>query len=131
MIGVDTNVLVRFLTQDDRVQSARANELLETRCSREHPGFVAVVVVCELVWVLRGAYRYEKSSVVSVLEQLLNTVELQVECEDVVRQALSAYREGSADFADYVIACGNQLAGCEATYSFDQKLAEHASVRQP
>ncbi|TQE98578.1 MAG: type II toxin-antitoxin system VapC family toxin [Spiribacter salinus] len=131
MTGLDTNVLVRFLTQDDPDQSARANELLETRCSREHPGRIAVVVLCEMVWVLRGAYRYDKALVVSVLEQLLDTVELQIECEDVVHEALAAYRKGRADFADYVIACGNRHAGCEVTYSFDQKLAEHANVRQP
>ena len=69
--------------------------------------------------------------VVRVLEQLLDTVELQIECEDVVRQASVVYREGLADFADYVIACGNRLAGCEVSYSFDQKLAEYANVRQP
>jgi len=131
MIGLDTDILVRFLTQDDPVQSARANELLQTRCTREHPGFVAVVVICELVWVLQRAYRYDKSTVVNVLDQLLDTVELQVEREDIVHQALSTYRHGSADFADYLIVCGNELAGCEATYSFEQKLTANARALQP
>lgn len=131
MIGLDTNVLVRFLTQDDPGQSARANALIESECSRSDPGYVSVVVLCELVWVLRGAYRYEKTVLVDVLDGLLEAAELYVEDEDVVRRALNAYQDGSADFADYIIACGNEAAGCGATYSFDQKLTEYPSVSQP
>lgn len=131
MIGFDTNVLVRYLTQDDPGQSARANRLLETRCTRETPGWIALVVLCELVWVLRGAYRYEKSRVIEVLERIMATAELDIENEDVARQALSAYREGKADFADYVILCGARVAGCEAVYSFDRRLAAHNGVLAP
>ncbi|TQF00171.1 MAG: type II toxin-antitoxin system VapC family toxin [Spiribacter salinus] len=131
MIGLDTNVLVRFLTQDDPDQSARANALLESRCSSDQPGYVSAVVLCELVWVLRGAYGYQKSLLVHVLEELLGAGELDIENEDVIRQALAAYRDGSADFADYVIAYGNERAGCEVTYSFDRKLGLVSSVVEP
>ena len=61
MIGLDTNVLVRYLTQDDPQQSARANNLIETQCTKNEPGWIALIVLCELVWVLRGAYNYKKS----------------------------------------------------------------------
>lgn len=90
-----------------------------------------MLVLCELVWVLRGAYHYEKRLVVKVLDQILVTAELEVENEDVARQALSAYREGPADFPDYVIAYANCAAGCETTYSFDQKLTKHGRAREP
>lgn len=131
MIGLDTNVLVRYLTQDDPEQSTRANRIIEAQCTRHAPGRVALVVLCELVWVLRGAYRYDKSQVVEVLEQILATVELVVENEDIASRALSAYRSGSADFADYAIAYGNDAAGCEVTYSFDRRLGEQGCVLAP
>ncbi len=131
MIGLDTNVLVRYLTQDDPDQAARANRLIEDHCTRDAPGHLAIVVLCELVWVLRGAYRVDKDRIVEVLEGLLITAELAIEDESVVYQALTAYRMGSADFADYVIAYRNQAAGCEATYSFDRKLVGQGPVREP
>lgn len=131
MIGLDTNVLVRYLTQDDPDQSPRANRLIEAQCSRHAPGRVALVALCELVWVLRGAYCYDKSLVVAVLEQILATVELEVEQEDLASRALSAYRRGAADFADYVIAYGNDAAGCDVTYSFDRNLGKEQCVLAP
>lgn len=131
MIGLDTNVLVRYLTQDDPDQAARANRLIEGHCTRQTPGRVALVVLCELVWVLRGAYRYEKGVVVDLLAQILATAELEVEDEAVASRALAAYRAGSADFADYVIVHANRAAGCEATYSFDRKLANEVYALEP
>lgn len=131
MIGLDTNILVRYLTQDHPEQSERAGRLIETRCTRRARGWIALVVLCELVWVLRGAYRYDKVLIVAVLDQILATAELEVEDEDIATRALSYYRAGSADFADYLIACGNRMAGCDVTYSFDKRLATHAHVREP
>jgi len=131
VIGLDTNVLVRYLTQDDAVQSDSATRLIETQCSRQNPGRIALLVLCELVWVLRGAYRYDKSLVIAVVRQLLATVELDVENEGIVHQALAGYQAGSADFADYVIAFSNRSAGCEATYSFDRRLRDVRDVLEP
>ncbi|WP_031388652.1 PIN domain-containing protein [Desulfonatronum thiodismutans] len=131
MIGLDTNILVRYLTQDDPDQSARANQLIESRCTKDEPGLVSLVVLCELAWVLRGAYGYDKRLVVEVLDAILAASELKVENEQVVRSALAHFRRGSADFADYVITLGHRDAGCEATYSFDQKLAKNKFVRMP
>lgn len=131
MIGLDTNVIVRYLTQDDEEQAARANRLIESRCSHSNPGWIALVVLCELVWVLRGAYRYEKQLVVEVLERLLQAVELQVEDHDLAQQALDSWRDGAADFADYVILHGNARRGCEATWTFDRKLIGHSLAQEP
>ncbi len=131
MIGLDTNVLVRYLTQDDPEQSAQANHLIETKCTRHTPGRISLVVLCELTWVLGGAYRYEKQIVLQVLENILASVDLTVENEDIARSALAAFRWGEADFADYVITYSNYSAGCEVTYSFDRKLAKHDFVHVP
>lgn len=131
MIGLDTNVLVRYLTQDDPDQSARAGHLIETRCTRQDPGRISLVVLCELTWVLGGAYGYEKKLVVQVLKHILASRELIVENEDIARSALAAFLRGGAGFADYVIVFSNRSAGCEATYSFDRKLARHDCVSVP
>ncbi len=131
MIGLDTNVLVRYLTQDHPAQSARANLLIESRCTREDPGRIALMVLCELVWVLRGAYGYQKALVIETLDQILASRELEIEKANIAAAALSSYRKGPADFADYVIVYSNQDSLCEATYSFDQKLLKHRLVRMP
>jgi predicted nucleic-acid-binding protein len=131
MIGLDTNVMVRYITQDDPQQAAQATRLIETRCTAAAPGHVAHIVLCELVWVLRRAYGYSKPQVVAVLDQILVTAELDVENEGVAFQALDAYREGPADFSDYLLALGNRAAGCETTYSFDLRLCAHQAALLP
>ena len=130
MIGLDTNVLIRYLTQDDPEQASRAGRVIEG-CTKDAPGLVSLVVLCELVWVLRGAYGYEKRLVVEVLELILAIGVLQVEAEPVARSSLAAYRRGPADFADYVIIFSNAASGCAWTYSFDLHLARHDYVQIP
>ena len=131
MIGLDTNILVRYITQDDAEQAAQATRLIEGRCTSTNPGRVAQVVLCELVWVLRRAYGYSKTQVLEVLEQVLMTAELVIQDEAVVFLALDAYREGPADFSDYLLALGNRAAGCETTYSFDKPLTAHPAATYP
>ena len=131
MIGLDTNVLVRYLTQDHPDQASKASQLIEKLCTRDEPGFISLSVLCELVWVLRGAYGYEKKLIVEVLEHILSTRELKVEAEQTARSSLSAYRRGTADFADYAIIFSNRAYGCETTYSFDQRLAKNDYARVP
>jgi predicted nucleic-acid-binding protein len=88
-------------------------------------------VLCELVWVLRRAYRYPKRDVVSVPEQLLITAELHIEGDALARAALDAYRDGPADFSDYLLLLGNQAAGCTLTYSLNAGLARHPCAALP
>ena len=121
MIGLDTNVLVRYLVQDEPVQSKLATRLIEDKCTKQSPGRISLVVLCELVWVLQGAYRYPKKSIADALGQILITSELEVEHEEVARLSLDAYRKGTADFSDYVIGYSNKKAGCDVTYTFDHE----------
>jgi len=123
VIGLDTNVLVRFIVQDDPVQSAAATSLMESGCSPEEPGYVSLIVLLELAWVLGGAYNYDRSVVASVIRQLLQTDSLLTENARIAWSALRSFEEDSADFADYVIGRGNAEASCSRTYTFDAKAA--------
>jgi len=122
MVGIDTNLLVRYITQDGE-EAALATRHLEAVCTRETPGFVCLVVLCELVWVLRQAYGYGRAAIAMVLERLLTTTEFEVERSVIAWRALNEYRSGPADFSDYVI--GHVAVACEATpvHTLDRKAA--------
>lgn len=123
MIGLDTNVLVRYIVQDDADQALAATRLIEGRCTERSPGYVSVLVLVELVWVLAGAYRYANSDVARVILQLLRTTEFRIEESDAVWAALREFEGGAASFADYLIAQRNRAAGCTSTFTFDRKAA--------
>ena len=121
MIGLDTNVLVRYIVQDDPEQSLAATRLIESRCTVQSPGWVGVTVLMELVWVLTTAYRYEKAVVASVIRQLLRTTELMVEDRETAWTALREFETGNADFADCLLSHRNHASGCTQTYTFDRR----------
>ena len=129
MIGLDTNVLVRYVTQDDPVQSAKASELIESLTTAS-PGFVSLVSILELVWVLQSCYQSAKSDVVTVLETLLRTRELTVEHAEVIWQALRKFVANKADFADCLIERCAHAAGCEYTATFDLNAAKAAGMKR-
>ncbi|WP_455824397.1 PIN domain-containing protein [Pseudomonas graminis] len=129
MIGLDTNVLVRYVTQDDPVQSPKANELIESLTAFA-PGFVSLVSVVELVWVLQSCYQSAKSDVVSVLETLLRTRELTVEHAEIVWQALRRFSANKADFADCLIERCAHAAGCEYTATFDHNAVKTTGMKR-
>ncbi|MBI3826888.1 MAG: type II toxin-antitoxin system VapC family toxin [Candidatus Rokubacteria bacterium] len=119
MIGLDTNVLVRYLTQDDPAQTRRAiNRMLGhgDRCA------ISIVVLCELVRVLRHAYGVERATIAATIKRVLDTAELVVDERDIAYNALSDYRRGPGDVADHVIGWRNRHAGCEGTATFDRAL---------
>jgi predicted nucleic-acid-binding protein len=122
MIGLDTNVLVRYLTQDDRQQAKRANALVAKAVSDRSRLFISAVAMCELVWVLRGAYALDKPTIVLTLERILATAQFEIDQKDVVREALEDYRVGGGDFADCVIGRRGREMGCERTATFDRRL---------
>jgi len=127
VIGLDTNVLVRYVMQDDPRQSPRATRLIES-LSAEDPGFVPVVTLVELVWVLMGSYALDRKQVATVLEALLRSKELVVDRADLVTQALARFSAGRADFADTLIERIASAAGCTATMSFDSGAVKAASM---
>lgn len=124
MKGIDTNVLARYLTRDDRDQYERAKAFMTSECTADDPGFLHPIVICELVWVLKAAYKIERENIASTIEKLLQTREIEIGERDSVRAAVAMYRNSSADFADCLIARLNMNAGCEDTVTFDRKAAE-------
>ena len=129
MTGLDTNVLVRYLTEDDPVQSKRAADLIATATTKGERCFICAIVLCELAWVLRGAYRVSQADLILTLDRILATTQFVIGDKDVVRRALDAYRAGSADFADYVIGALHREAGCRKTVTFDRRLRGHADFQ--
>jgi len=124
LIGIDTNVLIRYIVQDDPEQSKKAVQFIEENCGKNVPGFINSIVSCEIVWVLKRAYGYNKELIIMVLKQILITTELEVENSDCALLALRDYEKGHADFADYFIAEINREKGCESTVTFDQKTSD-------
>jgi len=120
MIGLDTNVLVRYLVQDDPGQSRKAAQVIATRCTRDDPGFINRIVLCELVWVLESAYGYSKETIVVVLEKLLRTSQLKIEDTQSAWTSFRMYQKGKADFADCLLGATNRLGGCNETVTFDR-----------
>ena len=120
MIGIDTNVLVRYIVQDDEEQAAIATQSIEA-CSVGAPGWISAIVLCETVWVLSRAYGYEKSTIQSVLQRIFLASELVVEQQEQGWSALRDFALGNADFSDYLIAHMNQASGCKYTVTFDKK----------
>ena len=122
MTGLDTNVLVRYLTQDDPRQARAANTLVAEAVSGGERLFVGAVVLCALVWELRGAYALDRRTIGMALERILATAQFEIDQKDVVREALEDYRSGAGDFADYVIGRRGREQGCEKTATFDRRL---------
>jgi predicted nucleic-acid-binding protein len=121
MIGLDTNVLVRYLAQDDPVQSRRATEIFERRLTDHNPGFVSVVAMTETVWVLDRAYGLSDEEIVRALERMLQADVVIIESEQEVFAAMTALEEGLGSFADALIGALGAKAGCAATLTFDRK----------
>ena len=121
MIGLDTNILVRYFTQDDPVQSYKATVLIEQRLTEQSPGFVSIVTLAETVWVLERFYRLKKQEIAIVIERILGADALLVEHEAEVATALTAVWEGRGSFADALVGAINNQAGCSRTLTFDQK----------
>lgn len=123
MIGLDTNILVRYITQDHPVQSLRAAEIIERQLTEEEPGFVSVVSMAETVWVLERAYHFAAREIAAAVERMLQTDVLVVENEQEVFTAMVSLKEGHGSFADAIIGALGTRAGCSRTLTFDQKAA--------
>ncbi len=129
MIGLDTNVVIRFLAQDDAVQSPIATRFM-SRLTRERPGFVSAVVLAEISWVLSRSYRASRGDVAGAVEGLLRSAELVVENAEAAYRALAAYQAStSAELADALIAQTAALAGASETVSFDKNAAAELGMR--
>jgi predicted nucleic-acid-binding protein len=128
MIGLDTNVLVRYFAQDDKIQSSKATALIES-LTVETPGYVTQVALTELVWVMTRAYSAGREDVATIVEALLRAKEFNVENAEIVWKALKVFSSTKADFADCLIERTCHDAKCEYTATFDAKAAKMAGLR--
>ena len=127
MIGLDTNVLVRYIMQDEPGQSAKATRLIES-LDPDNPGFVCMVTVIELYWVLSSCYDLSPKQAADALEALVHSRQLVVERSDMVVRALRIHAGGKADFPDCLIERSAAAAGCVQTMTFDVRAARYAGM---
>ena len=123
MIGLDTNVIIRYVAQDDSRQSAAATRLMEKSLSAENPGFVTLVTMCEIAWVLAECYAADRERIRSVLAGLLETRQIVVESAELVWRALRAWQGSAADFSDALIGEVALSAGAAKVLTFDKSAA--------
>ncbi|MCY3628832.1 MAG: type II toxin-antitoxin system VapC family toxin [Bacteroidota bacterium] len=129
MIGLDTNVLVRYLVEDDEAQSAVASKLIDG-LTQSDPGFISSVVLAEISWVLSTSYKLGREEIASVIEELILSRDLVFENIEACYLALYVYRSStSVDFADALIAQTAKLAGARETVTFDRKAARESGMR--
>ena len=131
MLGVDTNVLIRYLIRDDQPQYEKARRLIDREVAKGEPVLVSLLVLLEAEWVLRSRYELAKADIVTAFSALLDTADLVFEDEPSVENAVYSWRDSAADFADCLIEARNRRLGCRATATFDGralKLAGFISV---
>jgi predicted nucleic-acid-binding protein len=127
VIGLDTNILVRYIMQDDAKQSPMATRLVES-LTAELAGFVPLVSVVELGWVLSSAYELSRSQLIEAFEALLRTKELVIERAETVWKGLRLLQTSGGDFSDCLIACSAEVAGCAKTMTFDRGAAKNGGM---
>ena len=130
MIGLDTNVVVRYLVQDDPAQARQANALIDRVAAGDAAMFINHVVMCELAWVLGRGYGYARTALAEVIEKILLGRQFEIERKDLVWSALADFKASRADFADCLIGVTNGLAGCESTLTFDRSAASLRAFKQ-
>lgn len=119
MLGIDTNVLVRFLTRDDQAQFQRAQRIIEREVRAGEPVFISLIVLLETEWVLRSRYELTKSEILATFSDLLSCYDLRFEDDAAIEEALYTWKNSTAQFADCLIAARHRACGCRATASFD------------
>jgi predicted nucleic-acid-binding protein len=131
MNGLDTNILIRYLTQDDPIQSPKATKIIERRFTREDPGFISLVTMAEVVWVLGSVYALEGREIADTVERMLQADTLWIQNEQQVFTAMISLRRGWGAFADALIGALGAWAGCDSTLTFDKKALRMAGFEVP
>lgn len=131
MTGLDTNLVLRYLLQDDPAQSRLANEIVNLRLSENNPGFLNLATVLELVCVLRSLLKQTPRRIADHVQGLLTADAFVVQNEQQVFEAAVALRRGTGEFEDALIGALNAWAGCSHTYTFDKKAARLPHFQLP
>lgn len=129
MIGLDSNVLVRYLVQDDPAQCARVDRLFERGIDGDRSFFIGTLVLCEAAWVLSSCYDIDRDGIVGAFAAVLTTAQFEIEHKELVRWALDSFAEKRGDFADCLLGLVAREAGCDTTVTFDRGLRRNATFR--
>lgn len=121
MIGLDSNILIRYLTQDDKKQAAKANALIDEKLTLQEPGYITLINLVEVIWVLETCYKQSKDDLVEILHGLLTTRQLLIESADIAYLALKRFTAGKVDFSDALIKVISERNGCSCFFTFDKK----------
>lgn len=127
MLGIDTNVLVRFLVRDDEAQFEKARRLIGREVDAGEDVFVSLMVLMETEWVLRSRYSLQKPQIMEAVSSLLDATEVQLEDEAAIEETLFTWKDSAADFADCLIGAHNRRLGCRATATFDENAVKLAT----
>ena len=131
MIGLDTNVVVRYLVQDDPIQLPKATQTIERRLTEDEPGFITLVTMVEIVWVLDRSYGLSDQEIAQTIERMLQSDTLLIQNEQEVFTAMMALKSGQGSFADALIGALGVWAGCASTLTFDKKAARLVGFELP
>ncbi len=131
MIGIDTNILVRYFAQDDPVQSPQATQIIERRLTEDRPGFISLVTIAEMVWVLDRAYGMSDQEIAGTIERMLQADTLLVQNEQEVFTAVTTLKTSAGSFSDALIAALGTWAGCSSTLTFDRKATRLTGFELP
>jgi predicted nucleic-acid-binding protein len=121
MLGIDTNVLVRFLVRDHEAQFERARRLIRREIGAKEEVLISLLVLLETEWVLRNRYGVQKAQIIGAISGLLDATELELEDEPAIEEALYIWKDSAAEFADCLIAAHHRRLGCRATATFDRR----------
>ena len=121
MIGIDTNVLIRYLVQDDEAQSLIATKIIEESISADKPGYITLITIVEVVWVLKSCYAVNKPDLCIMIRMVLETKQFLIEQAESCYRALKVFEDGNGDFSDALIFTLSRDAGCSQTVTFDRK----------
>lgn len=124
MNGLDTNVLVRYITQDNENQALLAEKAIETARSQNEKLLIQPIVICEMIWVLESAYGFKKPEILPVIDQLLRTAQFKIVDKDACWKAFADFSQKNGDFADYYIGRSNERDGADVTLTFDKALQD-------
>jgi predicted nucleic-acid-binding protein len=127
MIGLDTNILVRYLANDDPVNSPKADRIMRSLTASD-PGWISITAMAETIWILTRRFKVDRANVGQIVDELLGLPEILIEQRELVRNAVDLYRASAADFSDCLVSCSGSTAGCRTTLTFDRKAARHAGM---
>ena len=130
MIALDTNILVRYIVQDNKIQAQKATKAIES-LTPEMPAFISCIVLCEVNWVLKSVYKISKKDRIKALQNILSVAVFNIERLESCLKALKLYEAGPADFSDYLIQQIAWKEGCESVLTFDKKANKSPGFKSP